>query len=429
MGRPRKKQADQQPQRCQSCTTRLKTGTAIYHTGPVGKNCEKAKKKDTSAKKNTDQTPAVAVTTRSKARTGSPASQSTSPKGGSPAMRKELNELKKQLDALSKLQPKSHQSKSRKRKRDPSPVEVSSGDEIDSEFSESEYSQMSSPDPSPPKAKRSHKLAPRRQKHLDDYRGRASRSNPEKTRRRRERAPSRHSKDSSEDEYEPRYITTGLLAALPGLASTSAAKSKSGEHRTAADRAPAAIKWPHEWIRSPNPNSSINPHNITLAQFVRGFMECVDHAGVANGPYMLAHLKTSMRDIDIYGWETVRQLELILFQQLESGETTWPRTKGMEWFQTKMGLFGAAGPLIRPSAQHVSAQTGSTSARKSKVNPCPDFQLGNCQKSRDHDGLKHVCAYHYNALGGKHLFPHGEVDCKLKSSHTEAGEGAASAEN
>ncbi len=131
-----------------------------------------------------------------------------------------------------------------------------------------------------------------------------------------------------------------------------------------------------------------------------------------------------MQEVDRYGWETVRRLELTLFQQIESSEMTWPLTGGMEWFQTKMGLYGAIGPLpsnAGPSEHDI--------VKKAKINPCPAFQLDTCPKPKDHDGFKHICAYHYNILGGKHHYPHGEVNSKLKTSHTEAALGPASVGN
>ena len=39
MGRSKKNPEDNPPKLCHSCTTRLKTGSAIYHTGSVGKDC------------------------------------------------------------------------------------------------------------------------------------------------------------------------------------------------------------------------------------------------------------------------------------------------------------------------------------------------------------------------------------------------------
>ena len=236
MGRPPARKPSQGIQKCQSCTTRLKTGTAIYHAGPVGKHCEKAKEKTQAKRKVTPEVTDSPISTRSRSKSRTDHSTSESPKGGSPtAMRQEIDELRKQVNALSKVQPKPA-----KRKRDLSPVIVQSEDEDDSE-SESEESPVSSPDPSSPK----------RQKRPEERRGRPSRSNAEKTRRRREHAPSRRHRDYSDDEEEDLpspgkmtkgYITPGLLAALPGLASTSAAKSKSGEHRTAADRAPLPLR-------------------------------------------------------------------------------------------------------------------------------------------------------------------------------------------
>ncbi len=101
---------------------------------------------------------------------------------------------------------------------------------------------------------------------------------------------------------------------------------------------------------------------------------------------------------------------------------TWPLTGGMEWFQTKMGLYGAVGPIGRNGGRSES-RNKPTLPTKPAV-PCPAYQLNNCSNTRDHDGLKHICAYHYKHFDGRHLRGHGEADCKIKASF-EAKSGAA----
>ena len=380
MGRPPAKKAaenDSQPQKCASCTTRLKAPSAIYHTGDVGKHCHIAAeiRRKAEEQKKAEKKKGTGYHTRS--------STDTSPKTPKfDAMQKEIEALKKKFESTLP--------KDSKRKRSQSSDESTSESESESDEEE----------PSP---KRKHKRKEHRKTHS-----------------------SRRAKGSIGKSIYP------ILAALPNLANTNV-KAKSGETRTAVDRAPANVKWPHEWIRSPDPKTVVTPHNMTLAQFVFGYLQCVDNAGIANSPYMITHLKLSMQEVDQYGWDAVRTLNLTLFQQLESGEITWPQISGMQWFQTKMSFYGTVGPLARNTGCNMgnsADQHASAPIRKSSVNPCPAFQLDKCQKLKDHDGFKHVCAYHYSILGGKHLFPHGEVNCKLKTSHIEAGaRSATSTEN
>ncbi len=123
-----------------------------------------------------------------------------------------------------------------------------------------------------------------------------------------------------------------------------------------------------------------------------------------------------MQDVGRYGWETVRRVQLTLFQQLEAGEITWSETGGMAWFQTKMGLFTAPGPI--PASSSKSQVTGAT---KHSAKPCPEFQVNACSYDRDHDGLQHICAFHYKHHNGMTSHSHGEVDCDSKARKIRSG--------
>ena len=129
-----------------------------------------------------------------------------------------------------------------------------------------------------------------------------------------------------------------LHATHPGLFDLSA-NANSGENRTSADDAPDSAKWPHEWIYTTDTNAKVTPHSISLSQFVYGFLQCMDKSDPAHRPYMMAHLKASMAEVDQFGWDTVRTLHLTLFRQMESARLTWPETKGMDWYQTKMIVY------------------------------------------------------------------------------------------
>ncbi len=51
----------------------------------------------------------------------------------------------------------------------------------------------------------------------------------------------------------------------------------------------------------------------------------------------------------------------------------------------------------------------STGFYGNKVNPCTNYNNGTCSKKRDHDQLKHDCAYWYSAFNRCHLHP--KVEC------------------
>ena len=132
MGKPPKKSDNDAPKRCQSCTTRLKLGKAIYHTGNVGKYCEEGKKAKDKNSKGGSPTTGSSIstrTTRSTRRSVSP-SKGSDGKGGSPGtMRKEIDHLKNLVQEMSKSQNKPKTSKtvkSAKRKRVSQPEGVDS---------------------------------------------------------------------------------------------------------------------------------------------------------------------------------------------------------------------------------------------------------------------------------------------------------------
>ena len=398
MGRPTAKKAakkpdDSQPQKCASCTTRLRAPSAIYHTGDVGKFCHIAaeiKRKAEEQKKAAKQKVDVDLTRHTRL---SSTDNAKSPKLD--AIQKEIEALKKKFESTRPTDPK----RKRKRKRSQSP------DESQESSSESDPESESEEEPSPkPKHKK------RRQ---DNTRSRwHTKGRSVKEQQRRDRAPSRYSDD--DDESARFRIAPAVMAALPGLASIM--PKKSGELRTSTDRAPEGAKWPHEWIKSSDPNTKVTPYNMTLAQFVYGYMECIEKGDVANCPYMIEHLKLSMLDIGRYGWDTVRRLQLVLFQQIESGDLTWAQTSGMNWFQTKMGLFTAPGPIPGSSSQSQVA-----GAAKHPAKPCPEFQVNACIYDGDHDGLHHICAFHYKHHNGMKSHSHGQADCDSMARKSRSG--------
>ncbi len=129
-------------------------------------------------------------------------------------------------------------------------------------------------------------------------------------------------------------VDPALLAALPGLAAyagPSTSKMKSGEDRSAIEHVTRNVTWPHERVRSTRKGEKIDSHNITLSQYVFGFVELVKEAPVAHSPHMLAHLQNTMKDVDKYGWDTVRELQSHLYHLLETGVVCWTDINGMTW--------------------------------------------------------------------------------------------------
>ncbi len=188
MGRPAAKKTDQnQPRKCQSCTTRLRAPSAIYHTGSVGRYCHVAaeiKEKAELEKAQEQQEESVDLTdtgrrTRNRKSSVSPEGSPGGSKENPVALRKEIDQLKALVANMFKSKAKPN-SKKAKRKRTPSPGVGTSGDEHDSS-SEDESTPESSPEPS----RKRHKPG--------DPRNSRTKSKTDKTRQKREHAPARRS--------------------------------------------------------------------------------------------------------------------------------------------------------------------------------------------------------------------------------------------
>ncbi len=127
IGRPAKKsdKTKGKVQRCQACTSRLKIGSAIYHSGDVGKYCHvsAALKSDANKTKEAKKTPASGTGANTRSRggvksddpPGTPEGEGASPN----TMFRELTNLKAKVEALSKPAVT-------KRKRAPSPEYIES---------------------------------------------------------------------------------------------------------------------------------------------------------------------------------------------------------------------------------------------------------------------------------------------------------------
>ncbi len=390
----------------------MKTGSGIYHTGGVGKDCHVAAKlreakprdrrqrtpsqeRDTPAHKGRRSTSEPSRRGRGRKRESSSSSRSPSPKEDDPkAMRKELSEMKKLLNL--------HFGKSKQ-----APEHLDEYSESDSSDSSAEL------DRNAPDRKSRH-----RTKVDQPYRPHRSRSHhnfmdltgpgdlPI--------IPGRSTKHG---------MDPALLAALPGLAAFAkppTSKIKSGEDRSAIEHVTRNVTWPHERVRSTRKGEKIDSHNMTLSQYVFGFIELVKEAPVAHSPHMLSHLQNTMKDVDKYGWDTVRELQGHLYHLLETGVISWTDINGMIWFQEKMAFLAA--PRYDEKASKSARGAKATAVDIAKLNPCKAFQSNTCEFESDHDNMVHLCAHHLKLQ--KKVPSHGEHNCMAKRADQGAKNGS-----
>ena len=279
MGRPKRKTTakqsdDGQPQKCNSCTTRLKAPSAVYHTGEVGRYCHIAaeiKKKAEEAKKAAK---IDAEKQRKECEVEVDLTDGRRTRSASRDRHKaKAEQLEKELAALKKKADEKPRRKAAKRKR--SRFRSSSSDREASSSSSSDSESGSDEDRTP--------VRKHRRKDTSSARWRSTKKRKDRGRNRRDHARPRRS-----DEYQlptpaemaKAFTAPSMMAAIPGLAGVVAPK-KSGEMRSHADRAPDGSKWPHEWVKSAQQGVVVNPHNITLADYVYGYMKCIDRAEIA----------------------------------------------------------------------------------------------------------------------------------------------------
>ncbi len=395
----------------------MKTGSGIYHTGGVGKDCHVAAKlreakprdrrqripsqeRDTPAHKGGRRSTSEPSRRRRK-RGGSSSSRSPSPKEDDPKdMRKELSEMKKLLNL--------HFGKSKGPKHAPEHLDYSDSESSDSS---TEFDRNAPDRKSRNRTKGEHRYTSRRTRshhgNFMDLTGFADLPNP---------GPGGLAKHG---------MDPGLLAALPGLAAFAkppTVKLKSGEDRSAIEHVTRNVTWPHERVRSTRKGDKIDSHNITLSQHVFGFIELVKEAPVAHSPHMLSHLQNTMKDVDKYGWDTVRELQGHLYHLLETGVISWTDINGMTWFQEKMAFLAAPRYDVSEKASKSTRGAKTTAVEIAKLNPCKAFQNNTCEYESDHDNMVHLCSYHLKLQ--KKVPSHGEHNCMAKRADQGAKNGS-----
>ncbi len=113
---------------------------------------------------------------------------------------------------------------------------------------------------------------------------------------------------------------------IPGLAMgsiiTNRQAAKSGEPRTAADNITCLIKWPQEYIYTVS-GCQLKFKDMSLVQFVRGFIAMMNDSPVDMRPYMLTHLSETMVDAEKFDWDSVLKFQAEVFHGIEAGKITF----------------------------------------------------------------------------------------------------------
>ena len=63
--------------------------------------------------------------------------------------------------------------------------------------------------------------------------------------------------------------------------------------------------------------------NLTLLQFVYGYIDCIRHSAISQQPVMLYHLTHLMDLASGFQWPAVRDFHSRVLKAIEQGATAW----------------------------------------------------------------------------------------------------------
>ena len=163
--------------------------------------------------------------------------------------------------------------------------------------------------------------------------------------------------------------------------------------------------WPHYFIYRGHERSPAAFEQLTVAEFVAGYIQVHDAANPGNRAFMLAHLKDLMEDSTLLGWASVRAFHGTLLQMFEQGRLTWSDTSQIQLLRQKHAL-----SVFKPGTQDTQNGDGHASGPLF----CLPFQEDKCSYTSDHAtnrGFdKHVCAFCQKTV--KRKYPHSETQYK-----------------
>ena len=114
-----------------------------------------------------------------------------------------------------------------------------------------------------------------------------------------------------------------ILAAMPLFSSAMAGKlGKSAGDLTISAPVKNAQLWPHQFVVKLD-STIIAYKELTLPQFVFGFLECLHQAPPSQQPPMLSHLSHLMDLASRFQWAAVRAYHARVLKAIEQGSSTW----------------------------------------------------------------------------------------------------------
>ena len=179
---------------------------------------------------------------------------------------------------------------------------------------------------------------------------------------------------------------------------------RSGAARTVQDTIINDIDWPHFHIYSPPGTEPMTFSQLSIAEFVYGYLLMVDQQGAKfDREIMWSLLRNIMEDATEYPWALLKNFFWILGSNVENDRMKWSDTQAIEHLRYKYA-----------QKYELPAKKAQTSATE-KLKYCGPYQSGSCAEKGDHAGLRHICGYCYRTKSSP--YPHPERDCRRKTSN------------
>jgi hypothetical protein len=166
---------------------------------------------------------------------------------------------------------------------------------------------------------------------------------------------------------------------------------KSGRVLTAEYKVAKQLPWPHHFVpRIKKTKKSPAYDQLTVAQFMYGYMHIAERQDPALKTIMHAHMMVLLKDECQYGWEPVRDFHGAWLEEIEHGHATWDDYAARDELRRTFIWAPAASPK---SSKFPKQQDDAPD----NLVPCKEYNRGKCRERRHHDGKRHICEHCYRS--------------------------------
>ena len=209
-------------------------------------------------------------------------------------------------------------------------------------------------------------------------------------------------------------------ADLDLLGNQGKSKLLSGSVRTADCRAPKNfVLWPQEegvYIEGGVPPKY---EDLTVEQFVQGFITTALLAPPDELRPRLEHLEGLMADTQLRDWPKVRAFHRVWMQLIEQGRAQWRGSDRLRDTLKMRHVYMAGSPKAALAREGPTAATRKKTGRSGTrspgkpLRPCTAFNSAKgCKQKPTHGSFKHCCSYCAEATG--YHFKHAVMECRRK---------------